>query len=110
MADTEQSTTASNGAPAAAPATNGNTAQATTGAASTIMSAQADEGRLRGISRSIIIGVGGTGHQIILDVRKRLVEKYGSLEKVPIVGFCLLDTDQAIFSKNPDYDDAVNLD
>jgi hypothetical protein len=70
----------------------------------------ADDGRLRGISRSIIIGVGGTGHQILLDVRKRLIEKYESLDKIPIVGFMLLDTDQSIFSKNPDYDDAVNLD
>ena len=79
-------------------------------AASTIVASQADEGRLRGISRSIIIGVGGTGHQIMLAVRKRLIEKYGSLDKIPIVGFALLDTDQAIFSKNPDYDDDVNLD
>ncbi|MGO8673377.1 MAG: tubulin-like doman-containing protein [Capsulimonadaceae bacterium] len=78
-------------------------------AASTVI-AQVDEGRLRGISRSVIVGVGGTGHQIILDVRKRLIEKYGSLAKIPIVGFALVDTDQAIFSRNPDYDDAVNLD
>ena len=70
----------------------------------------ADEGRLRGVSRSLIIGVGGTGHQILLDIRKRLTEKYGALDKLPIVSFLLLDTDQAIFSKNPDYDDAVNLD
>lgn len=89
------------------------TAQPSTSAgapASTVVASQADEGRLRGISRSVIIGVGGTGHQIILAVRKRLIEKYGSLDKIPIVGFALLDTDQAIFSKNPDYDDAVNLD
>ena len=85
------------------------TATAPAGAASTT-GPTADDGRLRGISRSIIIGVGGTGHQILLDVRKRLIEKYESLEKIPIVGFMLLDTDQAIFSKNPDYDDAVNLD
>ena len=78
-------------------------------AASTVL-AHAEEGRLRGISRSIIIGVGGTGHQILLDVRKRLVEKYGSLDKIPIVGFLQIDTDQALFGKNPDFDDAVNLD
>ena len=71
---------------------------------------QAEDGRLRGVSRSLIIGVGGTGHQILLDIRKRLTEKYGSLDKLPIVSFLLLDTDQAIFAKNPDYDDAVNLD
>lgn len=82
---------------------------ATTAPASTT-GPQADDGRLRGISRSLIIGVGGTGHGILLDVRKRLMEKYGALDKIPIVSFLLLDTDQAIFSKNPDYEDAVNLD
>ena len=81
----------------------------TAGAASTT-GPQAEEGRLRGISRSLIIGVGGTGHQIMLDIRKRLVDKYGALDKLPIVSFLLLDTDQAIFGKNPDYDDEVNLD
>ena len=83
--------------------TNGAAPASTTGPA-------ADDGRLRGISRSLIIGVGGTGHQILLDIRKRLLEKYGALDKLPIVSFLLLDTDQAIFAKNPDYEDAANLD
>lgn len=92
------------------PITN-TTPTATTGAApASTTGAQAEDGRLRGVSRSIIIGVGGTGHQILLDVRKRLLEKYGSLDKLPIVSFLLLDTDQALFAKNPDYEDAVNLD
>jgi len=94
----------SNAAPPLAAAQTGPATNASTAAP------QADEGRLRGISRSIIIGVGGTGHQIMLDVRRRLVEKHGSLDKIPIVSFLLLDTDQAIFTRNPDYDDAVNLD
>ena len=81
-----------------------------TAAAASTTGPQAEDGRLRGISRSLIIGVGGTGHQIMLDIRKRLVDKYGALDKLPIVSFLLLDTDQAIFSKNPDYDDEVNLD
>jgi hypothetical protein len=89
---------------------NTNTTSANGAAPASTTGPQAEDGRLRGISRSIIIGVGGTGHQIILDVRKRLIEKYGSLDKLPIVGFLLLDTDQAIFGRNPDYDDAVNLD
>ena len=72
MADNTQTTT--NG-------TNG-----TAGAASTT-GPQAEDGRLRGISRSLIIGVGGTGHQIMLDIRKRLVDKYGALDKLPIVTF-----------------------
>ncbi|GAB4463034.1 MAG: tubulin-like doman-containing protein [Armatimonadaceae bacterium] len=69
-----------------------------------------DEQRLRGISRSLLIAVGGTGHKILLDVRQRMLQKYGALDKIPIVSFLLLDTDQAVFSKNPDYSDAANLD
>lgn len=73
-------------------------------------SAKRDEQRLRGISRSLLIAVGGTGHKILLDVRQRLLQKYGSLDKLPIVSFLLLDTDQAIFRPNPNYSDAANLD
>jgi hypothetical protein len=72
--------------------------------------ANTDDQKLRGVSRSLIIGVGGTGHKIMLDVRERLLQKYGSLDKLPIVSFLLLDTDQAIFGKNPNYSDAANLD
>ena len=69
-----------------------------------------EDQKLRGISRSLLIAVGGTGHKILLDVRQRLLQKYGSLDKLPIVSFLLLDTDQAIFGKNPNYSDAANLD
>jgi len=71
---------------------------------------QAEEQRLRGVSRSLVIAVGGTGHKIILDLRQRLLQKYGSLDRLPIVSFMLLDTDQAIFGKNPNYSDAANMD
>src|SRR4028118_477555 len=59
------------------------------------------EQRLRGVSRSLLIAVGGTGHKMLLDVRQRLLQKYGSLDKLPIVSFLLLATDPAIFRKNP---------
>nr|WP_309696334.1 tubulin-like doman-containing protein [Armatimonas sp.] len=72
--------------------------------------AQNEDQKLRGISRSLLIAVGGTGHKILLDVRQRMIQKYGSLDKLPIVSFLLLDTDQAIFGKNPNYSDAANLD
>ncbi|MBC8101243.1 MAG: hypothetical protein H7Z41_01465, partial [Cytophagales bacterium] len=81
-----------------------------TGAGPSARAAAADDQKLRGVSRSLIIGVGGTGHKIMLDVRERLLQKYGNLDKLPIVSFLLLDTDQAIFGKNPNYSDAANLD
>jgi hypothetical protein len=71
---------------------------------------QAQEQRLAGVSRSLLIAVGGTGHKILLDVRQRLLQKYGSLDKLPIISYLLIDTDQAIFGKNPNYSDAANLD
>ncbi len=86
--------------------TNGTTAPATNGPASP----SADDLKLRGVSRSLLIGVGGTGHKMMLDVRQRLLQKYGTLDKLPIVSFLLLDTDQAIFGKNPNYSDVANLD
>src|SRR5947209_10920087 len=68
-----------------------------------------DEARLRGISKSIVIGLGGTGHKIVLDVRKRLVEKYGTLDVIPIVSFIQMDTDGAVLARNVNYSEEVNL-
>src|SRR5437867_8899560 len=68
-----------------------------------------DEARLRGISKSILIGLGGTGHKIMLDVRKRLVEKYGTLDVIPIVSFIQVDTDGAVLARNLNYSEEVNL-
>ena len=93
--------------------TNGSvpaTPPTTSGGASVFSAPAADDQKLRGVSRSLIIGVGGTGHKVMLDVRQRLLQKYGTLDKLPIVSFLLLDTDQSIFGKNPNYSDAANLD
>ncbi|HET6381927.1 MAG TPA: tubulin-like doman-containing protein [Armatimonadota bacterium] len=48
------------------------------------------------VSRSIIIGLGGTGHQVLLDVRRRIIDKYGSLKNLPIVNFIEIDTDEDV--------------
>lgn len=70
----------------------------------------AEEQKLQGISRSLIIGVGGTGHKILLDVRERLLQKYDSMAKLPIVSFLQIDTDQQGLSGNANFSDAANLD
>jgi hypothetical protein len=49
--------------------------------------------QLRPIRPSILIGIGGTGQRIIMNVRKKIVEAYDSLDRLPIVGFLILDTD-----------------
>lgn len=50
-------------------------------------------GQLRPIRPSIIIGIGGTGQRILQNVRKKIVEAYDSLDRLPIVGFLVVDTD-----------------
>jgi hypothetical protein len=49
--------------------------------------------QLRPIRPSILIGIGGTGQRIIMNVRKKIVEAYEDLDRLPIVGFMILDTD-----------------
>lgn len=68
------------------------------------------EKRREGVSKSIIIGVGGTGLNIIHDIRKRLLEKYKALESVPIIEFIAIDSDSETLGKIlSDIDDAVKL-
>jgi hypothetical protein len=49
--------------------------------------------QLRPIRPSILIGIGGTGQRIIMNVRRKIVEAYDNLDRLPIVGFLMLDTD-----------------
>jgi Tubulin like/zinc-ribbon domain len=50
---------------------------------------------------TLIIGIGGTGLETILRVRRLIVESYGSLENFPIVGFLHIDTDKGAKPTNP---------
>lgn len=56
-------------------------------------STQSKIGNLRPIRPSIIIGLGGTGQRIIMEVRRRIIAEYGDLDRIPIVGFLVVDTD-----------------
>jgi hypothetical protein len=49
--------------------------------------------QLRPIRPSILIGLGGTGQRIVLEVRRRIIQEYGDLERLPIVGSLVIDTD-----------------
>ena len=64
------------------------------------------------VSRCIIIGLGGTGHQVLLDIRRRIIDKYGSLENLPIANFIEIDTDEDVLRDQTVRDDdppEVNL-
>jgi hypothetical protein len=44
---------------------------------------------------TILIGLGGTGKEVLLRIRRQFVEKYGSLNDFPIISYLYIDTDNA---------------
>jgi hypothetical protein len=44
---------------------------------------------------TIIIGLGGTGKEVMLRLRRQFVEKYGSIQEFPILSYLYIDTDNA---------------
>lgn len=54
-----------------------------------------NQGQGQGISRTICIGLGGTGRDVLMRIRRLIVDRYGDLESFPIVSFVHIDTDKA---------------
>lgn len=44
---------------------------------------------------TILIGLGGTGKEVLLRIRRQFVEKYGSINEFPIISYIYIDTDNA---------------
>jgi len=55
-----------------------------------------EDKQLKGMTPSVIIGLGGTGKRVVMQIRKKLVEEHKSLANMPIVAFIVLDTDEEI--------------
>lgn len=47
-----------------------------------------------GMTPTVVIGLGGTGKEILIKVRRMIVESYGALDALPIVSFLHIDTEQ----------------
>lgn len=47
-----------------------------------------------GMTPTVIVGLGGTGKEILIKIRRMIVESYGSLDSLPIVSFVHIDTEQ----------------
>ncbi len=47
-----------------------------------------------GMTPTVIIGLGGTGKEVLIKIRRMMVEAYGSLDNLPIVSFLHIDTEQ----------------
>lgn len=59
------------------------------------MKSTSNEGQFRGINRTICIGLGGTGRDVLMRIRRLIVDRYGDLSNLPIVSFVYIDTDKA---------------
>jgi ribosomal protein L40E len=51
---------------------------------------------------TIVVGIGGTGHEILARVRRLVEETYGSLKNFPILSFLIIDTDKDYKISNPE--------
>lgn len=54
-----------------------------------------NERQYRGINRTICIGLGGTGRDVLMRIRRLIVDRYGDLSNLPVVSFVHIDTDKA---------------
>ena len=45
------------------------------------------------MSSAVVIGIGGVGKEILMRIRRMIVEKYGSLDSLPYVQFLHIDTE-----------------
>lgn len=54
-----------------------------------------------GMTPTVLIGLGGTGKEVLLKIRRMIVETYGSLDRLPIVSFLHIDTEQNAKASEP---------
>ena len=54
-----------------------------------------------GMTPTVIIGLGGTGKEVLLKIRRMIVETYGALDQLPIVSFLHIDTEQNAKATEP---------
>lgn len=47
------------------------------------------------IRPTLLVGLGGTGGDVLLRIRRRFYEKFGNLEEFPIVSYLWIDTDRS---------------
>ncbi len=50
---------------------------------------------------TVLVGVGGTGHEVLSRVRRLIEDTYGSLNNFPIISFLIIDTDKDYKVTNP---------
>lgn len=53
-----------------------------------------NERQYQGINRTVCIGLGGTGRDVLMRVRRLIVDRYKDLSNLPVVSFVHIDTDK----------------
>lgn len=62
------------------------------------------------VQRAVIIGLGGTGAEVIRRVREQVVHEFGALDKLPILRFLYLDTDPTWIQRaTSELDESIRL-
>jgi hypothetical protein len=54
----------------------------------------ANQRQYQGINRTICIGLGGTGRDVLMRIRRLIVDRYKDLNNLPVVSFVHIDTDK----------------
>ena len=54
-----------------------------------------EEKQLRSINRTICIGLGGTGRDVLMRIRRLIADRYGNFKQLPVISFVHIDTDKA---------------
>ncbi|WP_107669107.1 tubulin-like doman-containing protein [Cyanothece sp. BG0011] len=58
------------------------------------------EQQTRAIKRTICIGLGGTGRDVLMRIRRFIIDKYGRLDQLPVISFVQIDTDKDSFNSS----------
>lgn len=55
---------------------------------------QFEETQSRIVNRTVCIGLGGTGRDILMRIRRLIVDRYGDFKQLPVISFVHIDTDK----------------
>jgi hypothetical protein len=59
-----------------------------------------DGNQATGLQRALVIGLGGSGAEVIMRVRRHLADHFGSLKNIPVIRFLYIDTNPEWFQRN----------
>jgi hypothetical protein len=54
----------------------------------------------RAIKKTICIGLGGTGRDVLMRIRRFIIDRYGNLSEIPVISFVQIDTDKDSFNSS----------